>query len=83
MLTSSSSFVDNAQVLPKLDPQQELKLKQLTVMTLAETAKVYFYIRSFTYVIDISMLPVQLFVSMSNSPSSVWGTAVLPKGYRH
>lgn len=28
-------------MLPRLDPPQELKLKQLTVMTLAETAKVF------------------------------------------
>lgn len=83
MLTLSFSFIDNAQVLPQLDPQQELKLKQLTVMTLAETAKVYFCIRSFTYVVDTSMLPVQLFVSMSDSSSSVWGHAQLPKGHRH
>jgi hypothetical protein len=30
----------NAQLLPALEPQQELKLKQLTVMTLAERYKV-------------------------------------------
>nr|XP_024383950.1 COP9 signalosome complex subunit 7-like isoform X3 [Physcomitrium patens] len=34
-----SDYKNNAQMLPTLDPQQELKLKQLTVMTLAETAK--------------------------------------------
>jgi hypothetical protein len=33
---------DNAEMLPPLDPQQALKLKQLTVMTLAETSKVIF-----------------------------------------
>jgi COP9 signalosome complex subunit 7 len=35
-----SDYKSNAQLLPVLEPQQELKLKQLTVMTLAERYKV-------------------------------------------
>jgi hypothetical protein len=35
-----SDYKSNAQMLPALEPQQELKLKQLTVMTLAERSKV-------------------------------------------
>jgi hypothetical protein len=35
-----SDYKSNAQLLPALEPQQELKLKQLTVMTLAERYKV-------------------------------------------
>jgi hypothetical protein len=35
-----SGAAGNAQMLPALEPQQELKLKQLTVMTLAERSKV-------------------------------------------
>lgn len=42
MLTLAFHVADNAQLLPQLDSQQELKLKQLTVMTLAETSKVIF-----------------------------------------
>jgi COP9 signalosome complex subunit 7 len=38
-----SDYRNNAQLLPQLDSQQELKLKQLTVMTLAETSKVLPY----------------------------------------
>lgn len=33
-------FADNSRQLPPLHPEQQLKLKQLTVMTLAEKAKV-------------------------------------------
>ncbi|KAH8966549.1 hypothetical protein BDL97_03G030900 [Sphagnum fallax] len=38
-----SDYKSNAQMLPALEPQQELKLKQLTVMTLAERSKVLPY----------------------------------------
>ncbi|KAH9543938.1 hypothetical protein CY35_13G091800 [Sphagnum magellanicum] len=38
-----SDYKSNAQLLPALEPQQELKLKQLTVMTLAERYKVLPY----------------------------------------
>jgi hypothetical protein len=38
-----SGAAGNAQMLPALEPQQELKLKQLTVMTLAERSKVLPY----------------------------------------
>lgn len=35
-------LVGNADRLPQLVPEQVLKLKQLTVLTLAETNKVFF-----------------------------------------
>lgn len=38
-----SDYRSNQQMLPALEPQQVLKLKQLTIMTLAETAKVLPY----------------------------------------
>ncbi|BBN09113.1 COP9 signalosome complex subunit 7 [Marchantia polymorpha subsp. ruderalis] len=38
-----TEYKNNIHELPPLQPQQELKLKQLTVMTLAETAKVLQY----------------------------------------
>jgi hypothetical protein len=47
-------FVGNAGRLPQLVPEQVLKLKQLTVLTLAETNKVSFLeVRPFSFQIHL------------------------------